>query len=145
MTPGQRQALEAFGSRLPRGARILYAPARGAESREESRTPEWFRAQGFEIEELDPAKDLRFLSVKRESQGAFDAVWAGRALTAFSIEEAQRVVASFFQALRPRNGHLFAIHGFDGTAFASMLRQNGFQLLLEGKRDTETAVIAQRI
>jgi hypothetical protein len=142
MTPDQRQALENFATHLAPGARILYAPAASADTLEERQTPVWLKAHGFSIEELDPAKDLRFLTLKRES---YDAIWAGRALGPLPIEEAQRVVATFFQALKPKTGILFAAHRYPDEAFASMIRQNGFQLLLSGTREDWSAVIVRRI
>ena len=48
-------------------------------------------------------RDLRMLSPKREF---YDAVWCTRTLAHFSIEDMQRILASFFQALKPRSGVL---------------------------------------
>jgi hypothetical protein len=161
MTPDQRQALETFAKQLPPEGRVLYAAARSALSHEELQTPEWLKSRGFEVEELDPAKDLRFLGLKRE---AYDGIWSGRALVAYPIEETQRVIATFFQALKPRAGVLFAAYlegsgteTADGGAltyryaelgFESLLRQNGYQILLQGRREGDAewiAVIARRI
>ena len=152
LTPHQRQALESFAAHLPRGARVLYAAGKSADSVDEARSPEWFRAQGFQLEILDSEKDLRFLSFKKETQGTLDAIWAGRALLFYSIEEAQRILATFFQALRPKSGILFAVHSYSQDGFASMLRQNGYQIHSEGTRpgapsteESQVAVIVRRI
>ena len=170
MTPDQSQALHTFSSHLPEGARVLYAAAQSTHSAEETRTPEWLRAKGFDVEEIDPAKDLRFFSLKRESRETYDAVWAGRALVTYSIEDAQRILATFFQALRPKTGILFLaylenregesegssptpnhappLHRYAPLGFESMVRQNGYKILLEGKRDHQghwIAVLARRI
>jgi SAM-dependent methyltransferase len=48
-------------------------------------------------------RDLRMLNLRRES---FDAIWCTRTLPHFSIEDMQRILASFFQALKPRAGIL---------------------------------------
>ena len=48
-------------------------------------------------------KDLRLLSLKREH---YDAIWCTRTLPHFSIEDMQRILASFFQALKPGTGVL---------------------------------------
>jgi hypothetical protein len=161
MTPDQRQALENFAVHLSPGAKVLYAPAGSVNQPQETQTPLWLRSHGFEVEELDPSKDLRFLSLKKES---YDGVWSGRALGSLSIEEVQRVTASFFLALRPRTGMLFLAYplaqaapeaqganepGFQRDGFASMLRQNGYQTLNEGLREQSgtswIALIARRL
>jgi hypothetical protein len=136
MTSDQLQLLESFTQHLSKGARILYA------AQDERDIPPWLRSQGFEVEEVDPAKDLRFLALKRES---YRAIWSGKAVAAFNIEEAQRIIAIFFQALEPRTGILATLHRFPEEAFASMIRQNGFNPLLQGVREDWWAIIARRI
>jgi hypothetical protein len=79
----------------------------------------------------DATKDLRMTSLARES---FDGVWAGEGLGAFPIEEAQRVIAAFFRALKPRVGVLFVGHRYSTTGFESLLRQNGFQVIHQGRQ-----------
>jgi hypothetical protein len=142
VNPEDRQLLETFCTRLKPGARILAAEPHAG----------WLIERGYSIDVLDPAKDLRFFSVKPENRETFDAVWAGRALGPLKIEEAQRVVAAFFQALKPRVGLLLALHGYPELSFESMIRQNGYQLALTGRREmpesaqaTEVAVLALRI
>lgn len=127
------EAVEAFLSRIPRGGQVLCR---------DSQISAWLTQRGIEVQALDPAKDLRLLSLKRES---FDGIWAGTAFGTFPIEDAQRIIASFFQALRPRTGVLFAAHQFPETAFASMIRQNGFQPLLQGQWESWFALVAHRI
>lgn len=128
------EALETFASRLPRASRIFCANDPQAAS--------WLSARGFAIEPYDPARDLRMLSLPRESlMGA----WLGNALTGFTIEDAQRIVASLFKALQPRSGMLFVAHSFSETGFESLLRQNGFEILNQGRRPPWQAVTARRI
>jgi heme A synthase len=130
------EALEAFSARLPRGGRVLVC-APGSAS--------WFGERGFEVETLPHQKDLRLFSTKAES---IDGIWAEERLADYSIEDAQRIVAAFFRALRPNQGVFFASHRYPPDAFASLLRQNGFKTCLNGQNDAPTpwsAVVSQRI
>jgi hypothetical protein len=127
------QALEAFSARLQRGSLVLCL---------EPQVGDWLARRGIEVQYLPEDKDLRLLSLKRES---YDGVWAGSALASHAIEDAQRVIATFFQALRPAGGMLFAAHSFPEPAFASLLRQNGFSIQLSGQNKDRLAVVSQRI
>lgn len=132
-------ALEKFSAQIPRGARILC-------TNEDAGA--WLTERGFEIQNLPPDKDLRLLSLRRES---FAGIWAGSGLTRhptrpiIPIEDAQRVIATFFQALVPGKGMLFAVHPYPAGAFASLLRQNGLEILSQGIYDQKTAVLCRRI
>jgi hypothetical protein len=125
--------LESFAARLRAGSRIYCADEQAAR---------WLAPRGFELEMRDPGKDMRFLQLPKAS---LSGVWAGNALAGYPIEETQRVIATFFQALEPRTGILFAAHHFGRDAFASMIRQNGFRALEEASRDGWFTVLAQRI
>jgi hypothetical protein len=102
----------------------------------------WLSVRGFEIEMRDPSKDLRMLSLPRESLAG---AWLGDVVTSFPIEEAQRIVAVLFRALLPRSGMLFVAHRFAETGFESLLRQNGFEILHTGRKAPWLAVTARRI
>ena len=127
------RALEAFSALIPRGGQILCLDDKAAA---------WFAPRGLEIHALAPDKDLRFLSLKRES---YDGVWAGSALLPLSIEDAQRVIAAFFQALTPLKGAFFAAHSYPEAAFASLMRQNGFQILTQAQSEGVACVVSRRI
>lgn len=131
---GLLPALETFAAQLPPGARVFCV---------ESEARAWLAPRGFELEVPETGRDLRMLSPRRAT---FDGAWLGTELKRFPIEESQRVVATFFQALKPGRGALFASHSHPETAFASMLRQNGFAVLLQGQSDEgDQAVLARRI
>ena len=104
-------------------------------------------------------KDLRFASLTKES---LDGIWCSQVLQHLTIDECHRVLAIYFQALRPRTGLLFAsfllgeestddapvdpattrfkdehgrsFHRFTEKAFHSLLRQSGFTAVLQGTR-----------
>ncbi len=108
-------------------------------------------------------KDLRFASLTKES---FDGIWCSQVLQHLTIDECHRVLAIYFQALRPRTGLLFAsfllgeepaagavvdpaasrfkdehgrsFHRFTEKAFHSLLRQSGFTAVLQGTRADAT-------
>lgn len=130
--------LEAFAARLPREAQVLCSdPGVG----------DWLRIRGLSPRALDLSRDLRMLSLARES---LDGIWVGGAgdtgaFNAISIEDAQRVVATFFKALRPTRGVLCILHPYAPLAFESMLRQNGFHILTQAERPGLTWALAQRI
>lgn len=127
------EALESFSARLGRGARVYCVDAAAAS---------WFGVRGFEVELRDPSKDLRMLSLPRAS---LSGAWLGDAVAAFPIEEAQRILANFFKALQPKTGMLFVAHSYSEPGFASLLRQNGFEVLREGRRPPWQAITARRI
>lgn len=171
-------ALKEFASRLPRGGRVLDAACGTGWDLA------WFKSQGLEAEGVDfssamlerarrfempvTQRDLRLLSLRRET---FDGIWCNRALMHLSIEEAQRVLAGFFQALRPRTGVLFVsflegsatepnreelpdapgvtLHRYPVDGFFSLLRQTGFRVVLSGEKEEAgakwRAVLAQRL
>lgn len=110
--------------------------------------------------------DLLLFSPSRES---FDGILANRSLVHFTAEECRRALATFFLALKP-GGHLlvmidegqgtvedrlddpegparfFHLHRADD--FASLIRQHGFRLLLQGRnlhQPTRIGFLAQRI
>jgi len=56
-------------------------------------------AKGLHVEK----KDLRLFTPKKEF---FDAVWCLRTFSHFKLEDLQRILGLFFQALRPRDGVL---------------------------------------
>jgi hypothetical protein len=127
------QALEIFSSHVPRGGNVLCLDLEAAA---------WLTLRGVETHILAPDKDLRFLSLKRAS---YAGIWAGASLKPLPIEDAQRVIAAFFQALLPKTGVLFTAHAYPPTAFASLLRQNGFQPLLEGHTENVVEEIAEKV
>jgi hypothetical protein len=127
------QALETFSALLPRGGNVLCLDAEAAA---------WLTLRGIETHILTPDKDPRMLSLKRET---YAGIWAGSVLKSFSIEDAQRVIAGFFQALTPKTGVLYMAHSYPATSFASLLRQNGFLTLLEGQVENVECVVSQRI
>jgi 2-polyprenyl-3-methyl-5-hydroxy-6-metoxy-1,4-benzoquinol methylase len=174
------EGLQAFVNSLPPHARVLDAGC-GA-----GYAMQWLRDQGgCEVEGVDASekliglartrgltascRDLRLLSVPRES---FDGIWCSRTLPHLTIDECQRALASFFQALKPRTGMLFAsfiegtgersepfthdgapmrtFHFFTENAFLSLLRQSGFSLVARGERKDPAsgerwiAVVARR-
>jgi hypothetical protein len=136
------EALEKFAARLTRGAKVFCADDDAAAA--------WLKLRGFEVALRDPAKDLRLTSLPRSG---FAGIWVGASLERLSIEDAQRVVATFFQALVPKTGTLFVAHPYSETGFGSMLRQNGFQILDVGRQEARSeggpspwqAVTAHRI
>ncbi|MGK5082101.1 class I SAM-dependent methyltransferase [Bdellovibrionota bacterium FG-1] len=133
-----RQLLEHFAIHLPPQGQVFCLPS-------QAEIPLWLQSHGYTVQEMDAAKDARLLSLPRES---FDGIWAGQALANLPIEETQRVVASFFQGLRPKTGVFSAILTYPEKALASMLRQNGFNLLTLGRAksdDSHLAIIACRI
>ena len=180
-----RSGLEAFTARLASGAKLLDAGC-GA-----GHDLLWLARKGFHVEGIDsseqmiarattrlstlpsPAtglattgtapsllrKDLRFASLTKES---LDGIWCSQVLQHLTIDECHRVLAIYFQALRPRTGLLFAsfllgeestddapvdpattrfkdehgrsFHRFTEKAFHSLLRQSGFTAVLQGTR-----------
>jgi SAM-dependent methyltransferase len=138
-------ALKTFSGRLPAGARIL---AVGCGSGMEL---VYFRKAGFEPEAIDPdpakvelaAKnsgckvwraDPMLLSLPKES---YDAIWANRSLIGLPPHGCQRVMGSFFAAIKSR-GHLFvsidvSTGQYSAGDFASLIRQSGFTVLMQGK------------
>lgn len=154
-------ALREFCGRLPAGGRVLDA-ACGT-----GRDLRYFLKAGFQAEGFDASQamvdlarrnsgakvwqaDLLLLSLAREG---YDGVWANRALIHLPPAGCQRVMASFFAALRP-GGILFVsseagegqipdrkddpsgparwIYRYPADDFASLIRQSGFRLLLIG-------------
>lgn len=154
-------ALREFCGRLPAGGRVLDA-ACGAGRDLRYLKEAGFRAEGFDASPamVELARrhsganvwraDMLLLSLPRES---YDGIWANRALIHLPPAGCQRVMASFFSALRP-GGILFVsieagegelrdraddpsgparwIYRYRMEDFASLLRQSGFQPLLVG-------------
>ena len=118
--------------------------------------PAELRAYGLDVEEVAASKDLRFLSLKRES---FDAIWSGKCWSHYSINDAQRILAAYFLSLKPKTGILFAVvdektdetpahqpeHRYSEKAFGALLRQNGFQILLQARHEGALAYLLKRI
>lgn len=90
---------------------------------------------GFLLEEN--RKDLRLLGLEAE---ALDAIWWGEANSKYSIEDAFRILQSFFRGLRPKKGVLVVHFSLEKQArtlehqpwnartVMTLLRQSGFQL-----------------
>lgn len=95
------------------------------------------------------AAELGLLTLPKES---YDGIWANRTLTKLTPVLAQRVVQTFFSALRSK-GILFVSFKLSESQwteieFESMLRQSGFGALWVGKPVGETdlvAMMAQRV
>ena len=146
----QSKMVELGGS--PQGMVLV---AQGADSN--ATLPAELRAHGLNVEEVAASKDLRFLSLKRES---FDAIWSGESWPHYSIDDAQRILATYFQSLKPKTGLLFAViaekieedeaphqigHRYSEKAFGALVRQNGFQILLQARREGKLAYLLKRI
>lgn len=130
------QALKEFTSRLSLPSRVLTTS-------NEAFPP------GVTAEAL--AGDPRFFSPKKES---YEGIWAPRLLSDYTADECRRVLAIFFAATKPK-GLLYLSWGSKRYSFgdiASLVRQHGYRLLLEGKiRESdpgfgeEFSVLAQRL
>jgi hypothetical protein len=138
-----RQLLHEFHSFLPENQKMNTIWLAGISALEE---PLWFYHQGHQVDVTDSSldklvsaqnltdglpisfsqKDLRLFSPKKET---LDGIWCRNSLISFSAEETQRVLASFFSALKPKTGILFVMTRMPELAFQSLLRQSGFQVI----------------
>jgi 2-polyprenyl-3-methyl-5-hydroxy-6-metoxy-1,4-benzoquinol methylase len=170
-------ALQEFCSRIPQGGKVLDAGCgTGRDLRVLNRLG--FQSEGFDAssEMVTIARaqsgckvwqaDLMLLSLPKES---YDAVWAHGVLSHLPAPGCQRAMASFFAALKP-NGTLFVsitegegqsedrtddpsgpartIYRYRADDFASLIRQSGFQVVVQGRnpaRPELLAFIAKRI
>ena len=119
---------------LPIGAKILVS--------DPTDVP-YFESQGFKTESFDAdASKIGFFNPPRES---FDGVWADRSLFDFEPTLCQRAVQTFFSALKPK-GILFVSFlesaKYPLEEFEAMLRQSGFEPVLEGRNENEKSQIA---
>ena len=172
-----RDALQAFSHRvLPQGRVLDAGCGSGRDLRE-------LIQAGFQAEGVDfsPAmveiartyssapvacSDLQMLSLKREN---LDGIWAHRVLIHLPPPSVQRVMGTFFAALKPGgilftsieegqgteedrfddpNGPARRFYLYPSNEFASLLRQSGFQLLAQGKNleaSRQIGFIARRL
>jgi hypothetical protein len=84
---------------------------------------------GFDVEK--PGQDLRMLGTPAE---AFDAIWWSQANAHYSVEDAFRILQTFFRALRPKKGILVLSfskeskeHPWEPRTVMTLLRQCGLQ------------------
>ena len=139
----QRQAINTFTTHLiqnrnahPEANKVLIAPDPSATTLAQELTQ-----LGFEIEEIPSSKDLRFLSPPKES---YAGIWSGETWPNYPIDDAQRILAIYFQTLKPKTGVIFAATQLTGEkqsysekAFGSLVRQSGFQILIQAKREDQ--------
>lgn len=175
-------ALKGFFELLPQGARVLDAGCGTGQDLV------WLKENGCQVEGVDASarmveiaslqgvpvekRDLRFLNLAKET---YDGIWCNQTLAHLSIEECQRVLAIFFQGLKPRTGiaclsylegqgseldpspesttELLSprrtLHSFNENGFLSLVRQSGFQPLRKGERLAQgrrwTVLICRRV
>ena len=159
-TEQDRTGLEAFAREIPVGGAVFDAGCGAGQDLE------FFRLRGFQADGIDASarlvemarakgldatqKNILFAQLKKEH---YDGIWCSRLLPHLSIEECQRVLAIFFQALKPRTGVLFlsfiegegsftdpeqgdgarrTFYRFSQKAMGSLLRQSGFAPILHG-------------
>lgn len=106
---------------------------------------------GFSLEMME--KDLRMTTLPSE---ALDAIWWYDANTAYSIEDAYRILQSLFRGLRPKQGILVFSFSKEATAkerehpvwnvrtVMTLLRQSGFQLFHSFENPTDQLFFCQR-
>jgi hypothetical protein len=100
------------------------------------------RARSWRIDLHDPAARLEFLSLPRESR---DGVLIEEVPEAWSGELVQRLLAVFFQGLRPGGILFLGFCGRDPLAILAWLRQAGFEALQQGESAGVTGILARRI
>lgn len=133
--PGlNRAGAQRFSGMLTLGAKILVS--------EPADLP-YFVSQGFEAESFAAdASKIGFFNPPRET---FDGIWADRSLFEFEPTLCQRTVQIFFSALKPK-GILFVSflesEKYPLEEFEAMLRQSGFEPVLEGRNEREKSQIA---
>ncbi len=155
-----RPIFDALASQLPASSELLWLP-----EEESAEAESWFASRGVKIDlqsrVTPPLLDLRWIHPSKEK---FDAIWCGKSLTAFSLEDVQRVVASLFRGLKPKTGVLGLLyaegqtsqegtsttHRYGETALAALLKQNGFAIQQRGElprnndKEKWVALIARR-
>ena len=156
-------ALEEFVSHLPRGARVLdagcgagrdlhYFSGKGLQAEGLDSSERLIQIARTRVPHATvKTGDLLFMNAVRES---YDGIWANRSLLHLPPAGCQRVVASFFGMMK-RGGILFicmeegsgetqdrrddpngparTFYRYPKDEVASLIRQNGFRLILEGK------------
>jgi hypothetical protein len=120
------EAIRQFAAHLPVGSKILDA-GRVMPHDLEYLQHLGFSAEGFTKEE----KDFRMLNLPKET---YDGVWANQSLTGLPNEGCQRVMQNFFSTLKSGGTLFVAVKGHKADDFASLIRQNGFQILSHGSR-----------
>ena len=134
------QGAKRFCEHLHAGARILVS--------ESFDVPFFVNADTPPKASMPPKRRSVFFSPPKES---YDAVWVDRSLFHFPPALCQRSIQIFFSALKP-GGILFASFLEDGEftleEYESMLRQSGFNPILEGRNEGDAkqiAILARRI
>jgi SAM-dependent methyltransferase len=150
-------AIRAFTSQLAPGARILVAGCgTGLDLA-------YFARLGFKAEGFDPSEenvqtarknsgcevwraDPMLLSLARET---YDGIWAHGTLIPLPPHGCQRVMGSFFAALKPGGILFVSTEGsYTRDEFASLVRQSGFGILIEGSEAANPkrfAFVARRV
>ena len=119
---------------VPRGERILMVgpwETPGIFRETSSRARQWSERAGLDWEMISTSsRDPRLLTLPRETYRSI--YWDATPGNAppFPLEQIQRVLLTFFQSLRPRDGILamsFASDSWSDEALGSLCRQSGFQ------------------
>jgi hypothetical protein len=148
--PGNLAGARLFCERLPSQGRILVSEAADLA---------YFRESGFQAETFDASEQK--IGFFRPEKEAYDGIWVDRSLFSLPTKLYLRTTQIFFSALKPK-GLLFisfleGLEGPEGQLFrledyASMLRQCGFEPLMEGRNPVQTpgdkaqiAILARRI
>lgn len=144
MTPGDigpdglRDPWTLFGYLVPAGGKVLVT---GDDSRA------ILAKLGFDV--AAAARDLRMLGAGSES---LDAIWWAHADAQYSIEDAFRILQSFFKALRPKKGILVISFSKENRenpwpvrTVMTLLRQSGFQLFHAFESTEQHLYFCQRI
>ncbi|MBS1964171.1 MAG: hypothetical protein JST04_18305 [Bdellovibrionales bacterium] len=141
---GFKDPFALFSFLVPSGGKVIGVALPEAEREELLRL-------GYSFERLE--KDLRMLTLPAES---LDAIWWYDANTAYSIEDAYRILQTLFRGLRPKQGILVFSFSKESTAkerehpvwnvrtVMTVLRQSGFQLFHSFENPTDQLFFCQR-
>lgn len=134
-------AIRAFAEQLSAGARVLVASCgKGLDLAYLAHLG--FQASGFDGSEDNVVAartnsgcevwraDPMMLSLARES---YDGIWAHGTFIPLPLHGCQRVMGSFFAALKPGGILFVSTEGaYSRDDFASLIRQSGFSILMDG-------------
>ncbi len=134
-----------FSDSLPRGSCIYYI------GNEDPQTSGRFLRAGHSVKFHDMNRDLRLMSL---TEASLDAIWWNDASRFFTLEDAHRILNTFFRGLRP--GGLLAMsflkdeklakrsHIWKVTALQSLLRQSGYSLLAPYEQNSFALYLCRR-